>query len=51
MIMEITLSSFENSNIDAYSDLSELEYADDVVLRSEDPSEVHGYLGLCILEV
>lgn len=51
MIMEIPQTSFENSDIDIYSDRnqSDLEYADVIVLLSENPiflNRLHGSIGV-----
>lgn len=46
--MEITLSSHENGDIDIRSDLSELEYADDVVVPGEGPIKLLVFSTVCL---
>lgn len=43
MVIEIVLSSYENSNISTFLDrkMSNLKYPDDVVLLGEVPIELH----------
>lgn len=46
MVIELALSSCEDSGIHTYSDreLSDSEYADDIVLPSENPSKLQVFL-------